>query len=130
MSTKEILEKYKKIAVVGLSNKPEAASFRVANYLKDNGYDVVGVHPTNTEVAGIKCYPALLAIPNKVEIVDVFLREDRIPLVAQQAVEHGAKVLWLQLELFSEEAQKIASEANLEFVVNRCTKIEHSKYFK
>jgi len=127
MSPSEILKKYKKIAIVGISPKPHRASYKVAMYFKDKGYDVVGVRPGCKVIDGIKVYPHLKDIPGDLEIVDVFRSVEHIPSITDLAISCGAKVLWLQLELSHPKSEQRAREAGLEVVSDLCTKVEHSK---
>jgi predicted CoA-binding protein len=127
---KTILSDTKTIAVVGLSQNPDRASYAVAKYLISKGYEVIPVNPGQKEILGKTCYKSLYDIPKdiKIDMVDVFRRsEDTLP-VAKAAVEIGAKTLWLQLGITNEEAKKSALEGGLNYVENKCTKIEHSKY--
>lgn len=110
------------IAVVGLSSKPSRPSHDVAAYLQDHGYRIVPVNPVETEVLGEPAYPSLLDIPAdvRVDVVDVFRRAEETPAVARDAVAVGAKVLWLQEGIVSDEAYRIASEAGLEVIMGVC----------
>jgi uncharacterized protein len=110
------------VAVVGLSSKPWRASYTVAEYLQVNGYRIVPVNPTETEVLGERVYPTLLDVPRDVgvEIVDVFRRAEHTPEVARQAVEIGARLLWLQEGIVNEEAARIATEGGLDVIMGVC----------
>lgn len=127
MTPSEILKKYKKVAVVGISPKIHRASYKVAMYLKENGYDVVGVRPGCGQIDGIQVYPTLEDVPGELEIIDVFRALEHIPKVTEEAISCGAKVLWLQLELSHLESEKRARDAGLEVVSNLCSKIEHAQ---
>ncbi len=122
---REILKKYKRIAIVGLSHKPHRDSFKVAEYLLDHGYDIIPVNPNRTEILGKKSYPDLASIPKPPEIVDIFRRPDAIPAIVDEAINAGAKVIWMQLGLANREAAQKARNAGLEVVQSRCIKIEH-----
>ena len=126
---RRILTDSNTVAVVGLSAKWHRPSFFVAKYLLDHGFTVVPVNPNYDEVLGQKCYPDLASIPQSVDIVDLFQRPQTAPGYARQAIEIGARVLWLQLSVTSEEARRIAEDGNLEFVENKCVKIEHGRIF-
>ncbi len=126
---RRILTDSSTVAVVGLSAKWHRPSFFVAKYLLDHGFTVVPVNPNYDEVLGQKCYPDLASIPQSVDIVDLFQRPQTAPDYARQAIEIGARVLWLQLSVTSEEARRIAEDGNLEFVENKCVKIEHGRIF-
>jgi predicted CoA-binding protein len=123
-----ILESCKRIAVVGLSPKPERDSHRVARYLLERGYEVVPVNPGQTEILGRPCYRNLLEIPFRVDLVDLFLNPERVPPVVDQAIEIGARVLWMQLGITHDEAAGKAKQAGLIVVMNRCIKQEHEKW--
>lgn len=122
-----ILRDCRTIAVVGLSAEVQRPSHEVAEYLQANGYRVVPVNPKYSEVLGETCYPDLKSIPFAIDLVDVFRRpQDCVP-IAEDAVAIGAKVLWLQLGVLNEEAQRLAAAAGLTVVADRCIKIEHAR---
>ena len=110
------------VAVVGLSSRPGRPSFQVASYLQDHGYRIVPVNPNETTVLGEPAYPTLLDVPRDVsiDVVDVFRRAEHTPEVARQAVEIGAKVLWLQEDIISEEAAAIATAGGLDVIMGVC----------
>jgi predicted CoA-binding protein len=110
------------IAVVGISSKPSRPSHGVAAYLQDHGYRIVPVNPNETEVLGERAYASLLDIPKDVhvDVVDVFRRPEHTPEVARQAVEIGARVLWLQEGIVDEEAARIAGEGGLDVIMGVC----------
>lgn len=124
-----ILNKYKNIAMVGLSNNPFRPSHFAAIYMLANGYNIIPVNPACQEILGRKCYPSLRDIPEPVDIVDVFRKPGNVPPLVDEAVAIGAKVLWLQLGVINEAAAKKALEAGLEVVMDRCVKIEHARFF-
>ena len=115
----------KRIAVVGLSDDPSRASFGVARYLQSVGKQIIPVNPNCDEVLGEKCYPSLEAIPQPVDVVDVFRRPQYCADVTRSAVAIGAKGVWLQSGIVSDEAETIAREAGIDFVQDRCLKVEH-----
>jgi predicted CoA-binding protein len=121
---KEILANAGNIAVVGLSDKPDRTSYMVAAAMQSRGYRIIPVNPNATEILGEKCYASLSDIPEPVDIVNVFRRADQVVPVAEEAVKIKAKVFWLQLEIVNEEAARIASEAGLEVIMDRCIKVE------
>jgi uncharacterized protein len=125
--TKEILSKYKKIAVVGLSPDQGKASHEVAAYLKRVGYQIIPVNPACQEVFGLKCYPTLADIPEELEIVDIFRRSEFVPEVVDQAIAKGAKVVWMQEGIVNEEAAAKAEAAGIVVVMDRCMLKEHAK---
>ncbi|MBM3759484.1 MAG: CoA-binding protein [Acidobacteria bacterium] len=124
---KEILAESKTIAVVGLSSKPDRPSYGIAKALQQYGYRVIPVNPVEQEVLGEKSYASLQEIPEKVDVVNVFRRAEQTPPIALEAVEIGAKALWLQSGILSEEAEQIASEGGLDVVMDRCIMVEHRK---
>ena len=125
---RSILSATKTIAIVGLSPKSERPSYFVGSYLKSEGYRVIPVNPRASEILGEKSYPDLLSIPDPVDVVDVFRQPEECVDIARQAVQIGAKALWLQLRIVNFEAARIASEAGLKVVMDRCMKIEHGRY--
>jgi predicted CoA-binding protein len=110
------------VAVVGLSSNPARSSYQVARYLQEHGYRIVPVNPNEREVLGEPAYPTLAEIPKDVgvEVVDVFRRAEEAPEVARQAVAIGARVLWLQEDIVSEEAARIATEGGLDVIMGVC----------
>ncbi|NJE04995.1 CoA-binding protein [Thermococcus sp. M36] len=122
-----ILTKYRKIALVGASPKPERDSNDVMRYLLEHGYEVYPVNPRYDEILGRKCYPSVLDIPEEVEIVDLFVRPEFTMDYVEQAIEKGAKVVWFQFNTYSREAFKKAKEAGLTAVAHRCIKQEHAR---
>ena len=126
---KNILERSKKIAIVGLSPKEERDSNRVAKFLMEKGYEIVPVNPGQKEILGQDCFKTLTDIPFKVDLVDLFLNPERVPPVVDQAIEIGAPVLWMQEGVIHHEAAQKAREAGLTVVMDRCTKHEHKKLF-
>ncbi|RJR48130.1 MAG: CoA-binding protein [Deltaproteobacteria bacterium] len=122
----EIIKTYKVVAVVGLSPKPERPSYRVAEYLKQHGYRIIPVNPGQKEILGEKCYPSLKDIPFPVEVVDIFRNVEAIPGIVAEAIEKGAKAVWMQLDLVEPESAKKARAAGLQVVMDRCLKVEHA----
>ena len=126
---RRILKENHTIAVVGLSANWHRPSFFAAKYLQQHGYRIIPVNPTYTEILGEKCYPDLASVPEKIDVVDCFRKTEDIPPLAEQAIEIGAKVLWLQLGVIHEEAARRALDAGLDVVMDRCMKIEHGRLF-
>jgi predicted CoA-binding protein len=110
------------IAVVGLSAKPNRPSYEVARYLQEHGYRIVPINPNETEVLGERAYPTLADLPSeiRIDVVDVFRRAEETLAVAREAVAIGARVLWLQEGIVSEEAARIATEGGLEVIMGVC----------
>ncbi|WP_274650449.1 CoA-binding protein [Paenibacillus humicola] len=123
---KRILEETQTIAVVGLSDKPDRASYMVAEAMQAKGYRIIPVNPNAETILGEKSYASLKEIPEKVDIVDVFRRSEHTPEVAAEASAIGAKVFWLQLGVYNEEAAEIAARGGLKVVMDRCIKVEDS----
>ncbi|WP_312396227.1 CoA-binding protein [Kocuria sp.] len=124
-----ILRNTESIAIVGMSNKPARASYFVATYLMSSSpYRVYFVNPVLDEVLGQKVYPSLADLPEVPDMVDVFRKDADLPGVAQEAVDLGAKTVWMQLGSWSEEAAAIAENAGLNAVMDRCVKIEHARF--
>ena len=124
-TVRDIFEKSKVIAVVGLSPKPERDSHEVAKYLQDQGYRIVPVNPRADTILGEKSYPDLASIPEKVDVVDIFRRSEDVPPVVDQAIEIGVKAVWMQLGIVNEDAAAKAREAGLGVVMDRCMLVEH-----
>jgi len=116
------------IAIVGLSSNVLRPSNFVGFYLQRHGYRIVPVNPRETEILGEKAYPSLKDIPFPVDVVDVFRAPDAVPGIAREAVEIGAKALWLQFGVISPEGARIAREGGLDVVMDRCMKIEHARH--
>lgn len=124
---RSILGSARTIAVVGLSSKPWRHSYQVASYLQAKGYRVVPVNPNEAEVLGERAYPSLLDVPGPVDAVNVFRRPEATPEVARQAVQVGARVLWLQTGIVNDEARRIAEEGGLEVVMGACIMTTHRR---
>jgi uncharacterized protein len=119
---RSLLGEAKVVAVVGISSKPWRPSHEVASYLQQHGYRIVPVNPNEQEVLGEQVYASLLDIPEEihVDVVDVFRRAEHTPEVARDAVAIGARVLWLQEGIVSDEAARIASDGGLEVIMGVC----------
>ena len=128
--TKDILTKYKNIALVGASKDLKKTSSIVMKYLQNNGYKVYPVNPTirGEKILGEKVYAKVSEIDGQVDIIDVFRPSNEAVEIANEAVKIKAKVLWLQLDIKSPEAKKIAEANNIIYIENKCTKIEIEKY--
>jgi hypothetical protein len=123
-----VLSTTRTIAIVGLSPKPERPSYFVSTYLQYEGYRIIPVNPRADTILGEKSYPDLLSIPEPVDMVNVFRQPEECVDVAKQAVQIGAKTLWLQLRIVNLEAAQIARDAGLNVIMDRCIKIEHGRY--
>lgn len=129
----QILQQARTIAIVGLSNKAERDSYKVAMYLMEHGYQVVGINPllAGTEILGQTCYASLKEAVDttglKPDIVDCFRKTEEITAIVEAAISIGAGAIWMQLEIVNEDAAKLAHDAGMKVVMDRCTKIEHKR---
>lgn len=123
-----ILDSSRTIAVVGLSTSPQKDSHVVASFLQNRGFKVIPVHPKAERILGEKVYRKVADIPEPVDIVNVFRPSHECPEHAEQAVRISAKALWLQLNIFSEEAATIATAGGLDVIMGLCMKIEHHRH--
>jgi len=119
--------RWRRVAIVGLSDDPGRASFSIASYLLGQGYEVVPVNPNHTNVLGLRCYPSLDAVPGKLELVNVFRRPEFCADVAREAVARGATGVWLQSGIVNNEARQIAARAGIDYIENRCIMVEHMR---
>ena len=126
---RRILDQTRTIAIVGLSAKWHRPSFFAAKYMQEHGYRIIPVNPNYDEILGETCYPDLASIPDKVDMVDLFQRAETTPDYTRQAIEIGAKTVWLQLTVINQQAKQIAEDAGLDFVMDHCVKIEHARLF-
>jgi predicted CoA-binding protein len=117
----------RRIAVVGLSDDPDRPSYEVAEYLASIGLEIIPVNPKCDQVLGKKCYASLRDVPGTIDVVDVFRRAEFCPEVVRDAIAAGAKGVWLQSGIHSPQAKQLAQEAGLEYVENRCLKVEHAR---
>ncbi|MDQ2810020.1 MAG: CoA-binding protein [Chloroflexota bacterium] len=117
----------KTVAVVGLSSNPTTPSYAIAQYLQEHGYRIIPVNPQETAVLGEQAYPSVQAIPERVDVVDVFRRADAVPAVVEDAIAAGAPLVWLQLGIRNEAAAARAQEAGLTVVMDHCMKVEHHR---
>jgi predicted CoA-binding protein len=129
-----LLQQYRHIAIVGISADQYRPSHFVAIYLQAEGYDIILVNPryAGQSLLGKRVYASLTEVKEageQIEIVDVFRKAEDVPPVAEEAIKIGAKVLWLQLGIRNDEAGKMAREAGLTFVQDRCIKMEHARFF-
>lgn len=133
----EVMGRYKIIAVVGASQNPEKEANRVPAYLQNHGYTIIPVNPTANAINGLKAYPSLAEIPDalarSVEVVDVFRPSEEFPQIAKQVVEMKNKVgrpfvFWGQLGLENEEAKRILADAKVDYVMDRCMRVEHGRW--
>lgn len=125
---RNILERSRTVAVVGISRDLQKAAGRIPAELKERGFRIIPVNPKSDEIIGEKAYPSLADIPEAVDVVNVFRPAEEAPDIARQAVTSGAKVLWLQSGIRSEEARRIAEEGGLGYIEDRCIAVECSRF--
>lgn len=124
---RRLLQETETIAVVGLSDKPDRDSFRVARYMQKKGYRIIPVNPRLQKVLGENCYPDLSSIPERVDIVNIFRRSDQVPPVVKEALSLKPRAVWLQLGISSDEAADMVSGTGITMVMDRCIKVEHAR---
>jgi predicted CoA-binding protein len=129
VSIKEILEKYKTIAVVGLSSQTWRPSYSVSRYMQSAGYRIIPVNPNEREVLGERAYASLDDVPEPIEIVDIFRRPEYVPDIVEAAIRRQARVIWMQLGVINQAAADRAIAAGLEVVMDRCILVEHRALF-
>ena len=128
---KEILSKYKTIAMVGVSNDPTKASTIVMKYMQKYGYKVYPVNPRakGKKILGEEVFTKISDIKDKIDIVDVFRPSKEVYAIAEDTIKIGAKVLWLQLGIRDEKSKELMEKNDIKYVENKCTKMEYQKYF-
>jgi predicted CoA-binding protein len=128
---KEILDKNKTIAMVGVSKDPKKPSTIVMKYMQEYGFKVIPVNPRakGDKILGEEVFEKITDIKEKIEIVDVFRPSKEVYAIAEDAVKIGAKVLWLQLGIRDEKAKELVEKNDIDYVDNKCTKMEYQKYF-
>jgi predicted CoA-binding protein len=128
---KEILSKYKSIAMIGVSNDPSKPSTIVMKYMQKYGYKIYPVNPLakGKKILGEEVFANITDIKDPIDIVDVFRPSSEALEIAKDTVKIKAKVLWLQLGIKNEQAKKIVEDSKIEYIEDRCTKIEYQKYF-
>lgn len=124
---RELLARARRVAVVGLSPKPDRDSHRVASYLQQHGYEVDPVYPREQRILGRTVYRRVQDVPAGVDVVDVFRRGEELPEVVEDVLASGARALWFQLGCVNEAAAERALQAGLTVVMDRCIKVEHSR---
>ena len=124
---RKIYDDTQTIAIVGLSSNPERDSNGIGRYLKSKGYRIIPVNPNEDQVLGEKAYPAVTDVPDPVDVVDVFRRAEETPEIARQAVEKGARVLWLQEGIVNDEARRIGEEGGLQVIMGICMGATHRR---
>ena len=129
LERRRILERYRRIAMIGLSSNPFRPSHFAAVYLMAEGYYVTPVNPRESEILGRRSYPTLMEVQDPIEVVDIFRERAAVPEIVEQAITRQAKVVWMQLGVIHEDAARRACDAGLEVVMDRCMKIEHARFF-
>ena len=122
---KYILTNYKTVAVVGLSANEERESNRVAQFLMEHGFRIIPINPNHEEVLEQKCYPSLSAIPEDIEVVDIFRKTSAVPEIVDEAIQRGVKVVWTQEGIVHNESADKARERGLRVVMNKCMMKEY-----
>jgi predicted CoA-binding protein len=124
---KALLKRSKNVAIVGISNKEDRASYQVAKWLQQNShFTLYFVNPVINEVLGQKTYPSLAEIPEQIDIVDVFRKAEDCPSVLEKAIAVGAKSIWLQLGIINDDVATNGTAAGLEVVMDRCIKVDYA----
>ena len=124
----DVLAKSKTIAIIGLSPKEERPSNRVAKYLLDNGYEIFPVNPMHDEILGRRSYASVGDIPDEIDIVDIFRKPAAVPAIVSDAIEKGAKTIWMQERIVNNAAANEARDAGLAVVMDKCLLKEHMKW--
>lgn len=124
---KRMLTECKVIAVVGLSSNPSRASHGVSSYMQREGYRIIPVNPNEEEVLGEKSYASLSEVPERIDLVDIFRRSEAVPEIVTEAIETGAKAIWMQEGVIHEQAAREAEEAGLEVIMDRCILKDHAR---
>lgn len=128
---KALLEKSKNVAIVGISNKEDRASYQVAKWLQENShFNIFFVNPVINEVLGKKTFASLADIPEKIDIVDVFRKAEDCPSVLEKAIAAGAGAIWLQLGIANDEVAEKGTTAGLDVVMDRCIKVDYAALVK
>lgn len=122
---KKIIRDIKTIAIVGLSSKPDRASNGVARYLIEQGFEIIPVNPVEDEILGLKSFPDLKSIGQKVDLVDIFRKGEATPPIVEEAISIGARYIWLQEGVTSQESFNLAEKAGIPIVMDRCILKEH-----
>jgi predicted CoA-binding protein len=126
---RNILKSARTVASVGVSSNPQKPSYGIFQYLVEAGYQMLPVNPTTPEVMGKQTYPDLASIPVRIDVVQVFRKSEDVPPVVEQAIQAGAKVVWMQEGVVNAQAAKRAEEAGLKVVMDRCMRNTHQRLF-
>ena len=126
---RKLLEESRVIAIVGLSLDEQKASNVVAVYLIAHGYRIIPVNPYHAEILGQKSYPSLSDVPEKIDIVDIFMKAENVLPVVEEAIKLAPKAIWPQLGIVNEEARKLTESSNIPFFMDQCIKQQYTKLF-
>ena len=124
---REILLSTNTVASVGMSSNDEKESYWIVYFLKEQGYRMIPVNPTATEIFGEKAYASLSDVPDKIDVVQIFRKPEDVPPVVEDAIKIGAKVVWMQEGIVNEEAAQMARDAGLKVVMNACMRATHKR---
>lgn len=127
MNISELLNKTRTIAVVGLSDKPDRDSYKVAQYMQRQGYKIIPVNPKVKNILGEKSYPDLKSVPEPVDIVNIFRRSEYVPPIVEEALDISPLAIWMQLGIVNEEAAKKAEKKGIPVIMNKCIMVEHQR---
>jgi len=119
----------KNVAVVGMSKHPEKAAHFVPKYLSEQGFNILPVNPTSSEILNKKCYSSVTEVDEPIDIVDVFRPSDQVLPVVKEAIKTKPKVIWLQQGIHNQEAEELARKEGIKVVFNRCMLAEHQRLF-
>lgn len=125
----KLLAESKTVAIYGLSTDTQKASYFVASYLKSHGYRIIPINPNATEILGEKCYPSISAIPDKIDILNIFRRASEVPPLIDEAIARKIPTVWLQLRIIHMPSAEKARAAGLTVILDKCIKMEHGRYF-
>jgi len=128
-SDEELLEilKMKKVAVIGMSKNPDKAAHYVPKYLHEHGYDITPINPNAEIILKKQCYDKITDVPDEIDIIDVFRPSEQILPIIKESINKKPKVIWLQEGIHNEDAEKLAKDAGIDVVYNRCMLAEHSR---
>ncbi len=124
---RDVLTRSRTIAVVGLSAKPDRASFQVASYLQAHGYRIIPINPRETSVLGEVAFPSLRDVPDHIDVVNVFRESSAVPAIVDDTIAIAAPVLWLQLDIHHPEAEERASQHGITVITDSCIKVVHQQ---
>jgi len=136
MEPVEVLKRYRTVAVVGASKDPSKWAHIVPKYLKEEGYRIIPINPTASEILGEKAYKSLMEVPEEVEVVEVFRPSEEVPKIAEEVIQRrkargDVKVLWLQLGITAnEDTKKRLKEAGIALVENACMMETHQRHLR